>query len=466
MENKTLTGKELQEKLTYSVKHMAKTDKTLVEKSQQFSENYKIFLDNSKTERLAVDEIVKMAKENGYTAFSAEKNYKAGDKVYFINRGRSALLSTIGEKTIDNGALIVASHLDAPRLDLKPMPVYEKSEMAYFKTHYYGGVKRYQWAATPLALHGVVVNAKGETIKISVGEAETDPVFVITDLLPHLAKDQAERKMRDVLKGEEMNVVIASIPYPDEDVKDAVKLAALELMYNKYGITERDFISAELEIVPAGKSRDVGFDRSIVGGYAQDDRVCAYTSLMAEIETKNPTLTTITIFADKEEVGSAGVTGLKSDFLEHFIIYISQAQNVNYITALANSTCLSADVNAAYDPTFPDVHDPLNACYMNKGVVVTKYTGSGGKGGTNDAGAELVAKITNLLDEKGVCWQTGLLGKVDQGGGGTVAQFVAAKNIDTIDIGVPILSMHAPFELASKLDIYATYQAFTAFYNN
>ncbi len=466
MENKTLTAKELQEKLTYSVSHMARKDAKLIQLSKDFSEGYKAFLDTAKTERLAVDEIEKIALENGYTEFSKAKEYKAGDKVYLKNRGRSMLMSTIGETTVDNGTMIIASHLDAPRLDLKPMPLYEKSELAYFKTHYYGGVKRYQWAATPLALHGVVVNAKGETIKISVGEEQTDPVFVITDLLPHLAKDQGERKMRDVLKGEEMNVLIASIPYPDEEIKDAVKLAALELMYNKYGITERDFISAELELVPAGKSRDVGFDRSLVGGYAQDDRVCSYASLMAEIETKNPVLTTITMFADKEETGSAGVTGLKSDFLEHFIIYLSQMQNVNYITALGNSVCLSADVNAAYDPTFPDVHDPLNACYMNKGVVVTKYTGSGGKGGTNDAGAELVAKITNLLDEKNVAWQTGLLGKVDQGGGGTVAQFVAAKNIDTIDIGVPILSMHAPFELASKLDIYATYQAFIAFYNN
>ncbi len=465
MEKTTSKAMELQNKLTYSVEHMAKIDVSLVEKSQKFSEDYKLFLDKSKTERLAVDEIEKRAKENGYVEFSPNVKYNSGDKVYMNNRGRSILLSTIGTKLVDNGVHIIASHIDAPRLDLKPMPLYEKNELALFKTHYYGGVKRYQWAATPLALHGVVINAKGETIKISVGEDETDPVFVITDLLPHLAKDQAERKMRDVLKGEEMNVLIASIPYPDDEIKDAVKLAALDLMYNKYGITERDFISAELQMVPAGKSRDVGFDKSIVGGYGQDDRVCAYTSLMAEIEAKNPENTTITIFADKEETGSAGITGLRSDFLEHFITYLAQMQNVNILTALANSACLSADVNAAYDPTFPDVHDPLNACYMNKGVVVTKYTGSGGKGGTNDAGAELVAKITNLFDEKGVNWQIGLLGKVDQGGGGTVAQFVADKNIETIDVGVPILSMHAPFELASKLDIYATYKAFEAFYN-
>ncbi len=459
-------AKELQEKLTYSVKHMAKTDRSLVEKSQEFAKGYKEFLDASKTERLAVDEIEKMALANGYLEFTPNKKYNSGDKVYLKNRGRSILMSTIGTKTVDNGTLIVASHIDAPRLDLKPVPVYENNEIAYFKTHYYGGVKRYQWAATPLALHGVVINSKGETIKISIGEDETDPVFVITDLLPHLAKDQAERKMRDVLKGEEMNIVIASIPYPDDEIKDAVKLAALEMMYNKYGIIERDFISAELEIVPAGKSRDVGLDRSFVGGYGQDDRVCAYTSLIAEIEAKNPALTTITMFADKEETGSSGVTGLKSDFLEHFITYLAQMQDVNHLTTLGNSICLSADVNACFDPTFPEVHDPKNACYANKGVVVTKYTGAGGKGGTNDAGAELVAKITNLLDEKGIAWQTGELGKVDQGGGGTVAQFVAAKNIDTIDIGVPILSMHAPFELASKLDIYSTYQAFVAFYNN
>ncbi len=458
-------GQELEKQLTYSAKHMAKKDYNLIEKSQSFSEGYKVFLDESKTERLAVDTIIKMAKEKGYVEFDCEKTYKPGDKVYYNNRGRAAILSTIGSQTIDKGTNIIASHVDSPRLDLKPIPVFEKNDIAYFKTHYYGGVKRYQWATIPLALHGVVINNKGETIKIDIGEADTDPVFVITDLLPHLAKDQAERKMRDVLKGEEMNVIIACLPYQDEKVKESVKLAALSLLNEKYGITERDFISAELEIVPAGKSKDVGLDRGFVGGYGQDDRVCAYASLIAEFEAEKPTLTTVTIFADKEETGSAGVTGLRSDFFEHFITYLAQSQGVNVLTGFSNSTCLSADVNACFDPTFPEVNEAKNACYANLGVVITKYTGAGGKGGTNDAGAELVAKVTNLLDEKNIAWQTGLLGKVDQGGGGTVASLLAAKNIETIDIGVPILSMHSPFELASKLDIYSMYQAFEAFYN-
>ncbi|MEG1801673.1 MAG: aminopeptidase, partial [Oscillospiraceae bacterium] len=357
------------------------------------------------------------------------------------------------------------SHIDAPRLDLKPNPLYEKNEIGYLKTHYYGGVKKYQWSTIPLALHGVIYKEDGSFCEISIGEEATDPVFVITDLLPHLAKDQADRKMKDVIKGEEMNVVVSSLPYADEEVKEAVKLATLVWLNEKYGMTEKDFLRAEIEVVPAGAARDVGFDRSLIGGYAQDDRVCAYPSLMAEIETKSPTKTTITVFADKEEIGSTGATGLQSDFMKNFITYLAQMQKVNYLTTFANSKCLSADVGAAYDPTFADAYETNNSAYINKGPILTKYTGSAGKSSTNDCGAEFMAEVIAILDGSNVCWQAGELGKIDQGGGGTVARYVAERNIDTVDIGVPILSMHAPFELASKLDIYSTYQAFTAFLN-
>lgn len=456
-------GKELEKLLTYNTKHIAKKDSDAVEKSFEFCEGYKDFLSAAKTERLAAENILEIAKANGYVEFDSDAYYKAGDKVYVNNRGKSVILSTIGQKTVDNGIHIVASHIDSPRLDLKPNPLYENTEMAYFKTHYYGGIKRYQWSAMPLAIHGVVIKTNGEKVEIHIGEDPSDPVFCITDLLPHLAKDQGERKMKDVIKGEEMNIVLACLPYPDDEVREAVKLAVLAFLNEKYGITERDFINAELEIVPAGGARDIGFDRAMIGAYGHDDRVCAYTSLMAEVETKNPQLTTVSVYADKEEVGSDGTTGLHSDFLEHFVTYLAQMQQVNYLTALRKSKCLSADVNAGFDPTFPEVMEARNSCYLNHGVVVTKYTGAGGKSGTNDATAEFMAEVTNLLDSKNVSWQTGELGRVDQGGGGTVAKFVSQKNVDTVDIGVPVLSMHSPFELVAKTDVYATYQAFLAF---
>lgn len=460
-----MTAKDLQKKLTYSPEHIASKDCSMVDKSFEFCEGYMDFLSAAKTERLAAAAILEIAKANGYVEFDPDKKYKTGDKVYLNNRGRAVILSTIGQEPVDKGVTLVASHIDCPRLDLKPMPMYENTEIAYFKTHYYGGIKRYQWAAIPLAIHGVVVRTDGEKVELHIGEEQGDPVFCLTDLLPHLAKDQAERKMRDVIRGEEMNVLIGSLPYRSEDIKDAVKLNVLAYLNEKYGITERDFISAELEVVPAGGARDVGFDRSMIGSYGHDDRVCAYTSLMAEVETAAPRYTTVSVYADKEETGSDGVAGLNSDWLEHFIMYLSQMQGVNYLTALSHSKCLSADVNAAFDPTFPDVMDPKNSCYLNKGVVITKYTGAGGKSETNDSTAEFMAEVTNLLDEKDCYWQTGTLGKVDGGGGGTVAMYISRKNIDTVDIGVPVLSMHAPFEVVSKIDVYTAYKAFLAFLN-
>ena len=459
------SAKELQKELTFSVDHISRTKPEMMAKAQEFCEGYKDFLSKSKTERESVTNMIAMAKANGYVEYCPDKKYSAGDKVYLNNRNRALILSTIGEMSVDNGTHIVASHIDVPRLDLKPMPLYESSEISYLKTHYYGGVKRYQWAVTPLAIHGIIYKEDGSFVEINVGEDENDPVFCISDLLPHLAKDQRERKMNDVLKGEEMNVIIGSIPFEGEDVKDAVKLATLVYLNEKYGITEKDFLRAEVEVVPAGKARDVGFDRSMVGGYGHDDRVCAYTSLMAELETKNPSKTTVTIFADKEEIGSTGATGLQADYLKNFITNLAMMQGVNYLTALQNSKCLSADVGAAYDPTFADAYEPMNSCYLNKGAVLTKYTGSGGKGGTNDCGAEFMAEMIGLFDSKGVCWQSQELGKIDQGGGGTVARFVAECDITTVDIGVAVISMHAPFEIVSKLDVYATYEAFAAFVN-
>lgn len=459
------SAKELQKELTFSVEHISKTKPEILEKSQEFCEGYKDFLSVCKTERETVSNIIEMAKANGYVEYNPENVYTFGDKVYLNNRNRALILSTIGQQPVDNGVHIVASHIDAPRLDLKPNPLYESSEIGYLKTHYYGGVKRYQWAVTPLALHGIIYKEDGSFVEINIGENEEDPVFCISDLLPHLAKDQRERKMGDVIKGEEMNVIVGSLPYQDDDIKDAVKLAVLVYLNEKYGITEKDFLRAEIEVVPAGKARDVGFDRSMVGGYGHDDRVCAYTSLMAELETKKPSKTTIVIFADKEEIGSTGATGLQADYLKNFITNLAMMQGVNHLTALQNSKCLSADVGAAYDPTFADAYEPTNSCYINKGAVLTKYTGAGGKSGTNDCGAEFMAEMIALFDSKGVCWQSQELGKIDQGGGGTVARFVAECDITTVDIGVAVVSMHSPFEIVSKLDVYSTYEAFSAFVN-
>lgn len=459
------SAKELQKELTFSVEHISKTKPEILEKSQEFCEGYKDFLSVCKTERETVSNIIEMAKANGYVEYNPENVYTFGDKVYLNNRNRALILSTIGQQPVDNGVHIVASHIDAPRLDLKPNPLYESSEIGYLKTHYYGGVKRYQWAVTPLALHGIIYKEDGSFVEINIGENEEDPVFCISDLLPHLAKDQRERKMGDVIKGEEMNVIVGSLPYQDDDIKDAVKLAVLVYLNEKYGITEKDFLRAEIEVVPAGKARDVGFDRSMIGGYGHDDRVCAYTSLMAELETKKPSKTTIAIFADKEEIGSTGATGLQADYLKNFITNLAMMQGVNHLTALQNSKCLSADVGAAYDPTFADAYEPTNSCYINKGAVLTKYTGAGGKSGTNDCGAEFMAEMIALFDSKGVCWQSQELGKIDQGGGGTVARFVAECDITTVDIGVAVVSMHSPFEIVSKLDVYSTYEAFSAFVN-
>lgn len=460
------SAKELQKSLSWSFPHIAKEAPQEKEEAFAYCEDYKVFLNAAKTEREFVVQTVAMLKDAGYQLYERGKKYQAGDKVYYVNKKKSLIMSTFGKRPLEDGLRMNAAHIDSPRLDLKPNPMYEKSELAYVKTHYYGGIRKYQWVTIPLALHGVVIKKDGEAVEICIGEKEGDPVFCITDLLPHLSAEQNERKLNQGIKGEELNVVIASLPYEcgDEELKECVKLQALAILNQAYGITEKDFLRAELELVPAVKAVDVGLDRSLVGAYGQDDRVCAYTAITAETQAREPEFTTVTILADKEEIGSVGNTGLDSDFVLHYIEDLAEAAGANVRTVLERSLCLSSDVNAAYDPTFPQVYEERNSCYLNKGCGLTKYTGARGKSGSSDASAETMARVIQILDEAGVYWQSGELGAVDAGGGGTVALYVAHMGVDVVDLGVPLLSMHAPFELASKLDIYNTYKAFCAFY--
>ena len=458
--------KELQKSLTWEFPNIAKEAPQQKEEAFAYCEGYKAFLNAAKTEREFTAEAVKLLQQAGYQPYEVGKEYQAGEKVYYVNRKKSLVMTTFGRRPLEDGLHLNAAHIDSPRLDLKPSPVYEKSDLAYFKTHYYGGIRKYQWVTMPLAMHGIVVKKNGEAVEIRIGEDEGDPVFCITDLLPHLSADQNERKLKDGIKGEELNILIGSLPYDcgGEEVKEAVKLSVLSILNEKYGMTERDFLRAEIEMVPAVKATDVGLDRSMVGAYGQDDRVCAYTALTAEIQAKDPEFTTVTVLADKEEIGSMGNTGLNSDFVLHYIEDLAAAVGADCRKVLRNSLCLSSDVGAAYDPTFSSVYEEHNSCYMNKGCVLIKYTGSRGKSGSSDASAETLSKVIDILDRDGVYWQAGELGAVDVGGGGTVALYVAGLDVDVVDLGVPILSMHSPFELASKLDIYNAYRAFCAFY--
>ena len=387
----------------------------------------------------------------------------AGDKIYRNNRGKAVIAAIIGSEPIKSGVRLCAAHIDSPRLDLKQFPLYEDNEMALFKTHYYGGIKKYQWTAIPLSLHGVIIKSDNSSVKVNIGEDENDPVFCVTDLLPHLATEQMKRNLAQGIKGEELNIVVGSRPFKDDEASEAVKLNILNILNEKYGIIEDDFISAELEAVPAFKAKDIGFDRSMIGSYGHDDRVCAYTALSATLDCENPKHTVVTILTDKEETGSDGNTGLCSAYLKYFIADLAAEFGTEGRTVLSASECLSADVNSAFDPTFPDVLERNNCAYINKGVCVTKFTGSRGKSGTSDASAEFVGRVRNLLDSKNVIWQTGELGKVDMGGGGTVAAYIANLNVDTIDVGVPVLSMHAPYEIVSKIDVYMAYKAFSVF---
>lgn len=438
------------------------SDETLLA-ADNYCENYKKFLDLAKTEREAVNVAIKMAQKAGFSEFQFGKEYNAGDKVYVNNRGKTVALAVIGKEPVENGVNISAAHIDSPRLDLKPNPLYEEIELAMFKTHYYGGIKKYQWTAIPLALHGVFALKDGSVKQVCIGEEENEPKFVINDLLPHLAQEQSKRTLNEGIKGEELNVLIGSHPFRDDKGSELVKLNILKLLNEKYGITEADFLSAELELVPAVKACDIGFDRSMIGAYGQDDRVCAYPALTAILDIENPQKTAVVVLADKEEIGSQGNTGLESDFLRFFIRDLAIMQGGDGTVALRNSRCLSADVNAGMDPTFQDVMERRNASFINYGVVLTKYTGARGKSSTSDASAEYVASIRNMLDNANIIWQTGELGKVDLGGGGTVAMFIANLGIDVVDLGVPVLSMHAPFETTSKLDVYMCYKAMYEF---
>ena len=462
-----LTVKELKEKLLADKKNaVLRMSEEELKKCDKFCEGYKAFLDIAKTEREASAEIVKMAKARGFVEFSAKNKYKPGDKVFYLNREKSVILAVIGKESIENGVNLVAAHIDSPRLDMKQNPLYEKDEVAYFKTHYYGGIKKYQWPTVPLSLHGVIIKADGTKVTVNIGEDDNDPVFCVSDLLPHLADEQYKRPAPKLIKGEELNIIIGSRPFKDDEGSELVKLNIMLILNEKYGIVESDFISAELEAVPAFKAKDVGFDRSLVGAYGQDDRVCSYPALQAILDCEAPEHTCMTILTDKEETGSDGNTGLNSSYLPYFIDDLAAKQGAKGHNVISKSLCLSADVNAAEDPTFADVTETRNASKLNYGVVITKYTGARGKSGTSDASAEFVGRIRKMMNDGGVIWQTGELGKVDAGGGGTVAQYIANLDMDVIDVGVPVLSMHAPFEVTAKLDTYMAYKAFSVFFKD
>ncbi len=460
--------KQLKEELFLPAKKgLCTVDEKAVNTADEFCEGYKEFLDNSPVEREAVQYSLKLAKENGFVEFEQDKKYNAGDKVYYINRDKAIALAVIGKNKTKNGVRLSIAHIDSPRVDLKPNPLYEDNNLAYFKTHYYGGIKKYQWTVMPLALHGTVVKLDGEKVDILVGDDENDPCFCITDLLPHLAREQAQKKMAQAIDGENLNVLIGSRPIEsDDDESDLVKLNVMKILNEKYGIKEGDFLSAELCLVPSQKCRDVGFDRGLIGGYGHDDKVCAYPALMAAIDCEVPESTCITYLTDKEETGSDGNTGMQSDFLRYFIYDLAKADGEEGYRVLSKSKCLSADVNAAFDPIYASVYEAKNASYINQGVIISKYTGHGGKYDTSDASAEYMGEIRTMLEKNNIMWQVGELGKVDIGGGGTVAGYIATLDVDTIDLGVPVLSMHAPWEVTSQSDIYEAYRAYIAFIKN
>ena len=458
------SNKALKEKLLSSRKNgFDRVDAAELEQMEAYCKEYMAFLDAGKTERLCAAETVRLAEQAGYKPLVRGQALKAGDKVYVCNRGKSVLLAHVGSKPMSEGTQIAAAHIDSPRLDLKPNPLYEDNELAYFKTHYYGGIRKYQWVTIPMELHGVVALTDGTTVTVNIGGDEGDPKLVITDLLPHLGQEQSKKPLAEGIVGEQLNLLLGSKPIGDDEGSDRVKLAVMQLLNEKYGITEDDFTSAELEAVPAVKATEIGLDRSMIGAYGHDDRVDAYPALMAEIEVQHPAHTTVCILTDKEEVGSDGVTGMNSMYAYHFLQQLCAATGVDSIAAFQASKCLSADVTAAYDPSFSEAFEPDNGTYAGRGVAIYKYTGAGGKSSTSDANAELVSYLTRLMNKNGVVWQIGEMGRLDLGGGGTIAKYVANRDIDTIDIGVPVLAMHSPFEVVSKADVYMAYRTFRAF---
>lgn len=444
-----------------------KIDSNQKEQIFKFADEYMYFLNNGKTEREIVAETKEILEKNNFVDISSKQELKPGDKVYYCNRGKSMYIAVIGEEKMECGLNIVGAHVDSPRLDLKPNPLYEESGFAYFKTHYYGGIKKYQWTTIPLSIHGVIVKTSGEKITVNIGESEEDPVFVITDLLPHLAQEQMEKKLKEGISGEALNLLIGSIPSDDKDAKEKVKYNILKLLNEKYGIVEADLLSAELEIVPAFKARTLGFDRSMVAGYGQDDKICSYTALRGILNVDHPKNTAICILSDKEEIGSMGNTGMESHVFDTFVAELLDKVGENRPNLLdrvfCNSRMLSADVDAGYDPIYASVSEVNNSAFLGRGVGLNKYTGARGKSGASDANAEYVAEVRKMLEENGIAYQVSELGKVDVGGGGTIAYILANKGVDVIDCGVPVLSMHAPYEVTSKFDIYEAYRTYEAF---
>lgn len=450
--------------------------KKFIKSAHQFCEEYKNFMNNAKTEREFVNKTIEEARINGFINFDnvIKDNIKLepGSKIYKVIRNKSIILAIIGSDSIEYGTNIIGSHIDSPRIDLKQKPLYEDTELALLKTQYYGGIKKYQWVTIPLALHGVIFKEDGSSVEILIGEDDNDPVFCITDLLPHLSKNQLNKKLNEGITGEDLNILFGStINKTKEDGKDKVKTSILNLLYEKYNIQEEDFISAELEIVPAFKSRDVGIDRSLVGAYGQDDRVCSYAAIKAIFELENVERTSICYLSDKEETGSSGNTGAESNLFEYFISELCNSISENYsdlVTkrCLNNSKMLSGDVTPAVDPTFKDVNDIKNAAFLGKGIVIEKYTGSRGKAGTSDANPEFIAKVRNIFNKNNIRWQSAAIGKVDLGGGGTIAMFFAKLGIEVLDCGISILSMHAPYEITSKVDIFEMFNAYKFFYSD
>lgn len=429
-----------------------------------YAEGYKKFLGECKTEREACAYIVEKAEKKGYKQFDFSEKVKKGDKLYYNNRGKAVFIIKIGTGDVKkDGIRIVGSHIDNPRLDLKQVPLYEDNGVAFAKTHYYGGIRKYQWATIPLALHGVVAKKNGEVVTVKIGEEDSDPVFYVSDLLPHLAAKQNTKTLGEAIEGENLNIWLGNIPYGEKEDDKTVKKNLLKILEEKYGIEEEDFLSAELSLTPSFKPKDIGFDRALVGGYGHDDRVCSYAAFTAAFDTESDKQTSITLLVDKEEIGSEGSTGMQCCLLRDIIDVIADSFGVTSAAVRVASKCLSADVNASFDPNFSEVSEKLNATFLSCGAGITKYTGARGKSGSNDASAEYVAFLRKLFEDNGVVYQTGELGKVDAGGGGTIAKFVANMNIDTIDIGVPVISMHSPYEVISKADLYMNYLAFKAF---
>lgn len=468
MENEKMT--ELKEKLLYAKKSMfERASEEERRAAMDFAEGYKKWLDRSKTEREAVREMISMLEENGFREYNLGDPVSAGDRLYCNNRGKNLFVITVGTEPISEGVRICASHIDSPRLDLKPLPLFEADGVGYLKTHYYGGIKKYQWTTVPLALHGTVCRSDGSVIDVTIGEDAGDPVLCVSDLLPHLAQDQSQKKLSEAITGEGLNIMVGSSPYMIDGAPvtdEGVKLQVMSILNEKYGITEDDLITAELTAVPAGASVDVGLDRWLIGGYGHDDRCCAYPSLMAIMNRANDGATKhtdIVVFADKEETGSNGVSGMKSALLVDIIESLASSMGADPAAVRSRSLCLSADVSAAYDPNYPEVYEKRNSAILHCGVALAKYTGSRGKSGTNETTAEYAGFVRGLFDSNDIIWQMAELGRVDQGGGGTVAMFIANSNIDTIDIGLPVISMHAPFEIISKADLYQAYRAFYAF---